>query len=75
MGTPSKKIPSKTFEKPLDKKHKVCYNINVKRTGSKRIWGTCKVMEQTPLTVDKKIFEEISKNLLTKPQKYGIINM
>jgi hypothetical protein len=32
-------------------------------------------MEQTPLTVDKKFFEEISKNLLTKPQKYDIIIM
>jgi hypothetical protein len=44
-----------------------------KGTGSKRIWGTCKVMEQTPLTVDKKFFEEISKNPLTKPQKCDII--
>jgi hypothetical protein len=45
----------------------------VKRTGSKRIWGTCKVMEQTPLTVDKKFFEESSKNLLTKSTKCATI--
>jgi hypothetical protein len=31
MGTPSKKIPSKSFEKPLDKTHKVWYNKYVKR--------------------------------------------
>jgi len=36
MGTPSKKIPSKTFEKPLDKLHKMWYNINVKRETSQR---------------------------------------
>ena len=35
--------------------------------------GTCKVMEQTPLTVDKKIFKEILKNPLTNTKKYGII--
>jgi hypothetical protein len=44
-----------------------------KGTESKRIWGTCKVMEQTPLTVDKKFFEEISKNPLTNTTKCGII--
>jgi hypothetical protein len=26
---------SKKFEKPLDTKHKMCYNINVKRTGKR----------------------------------------
>jgi hypothetical protein len=31
MGTPSKKIPSKSFEKPLDKTTQMWYNNNVKR--------------------------------------------
>jgi hypothetical protein len=31
MGTPSKKIPSKIFEKPLDKSAEMWYNNNVKR--------------------------------------------
>ena len=30
MGTPSKKIPSKSFEKPLDKSLEVWYNIYIK---------------------------------------------
>ena len=59
----------------IDKSRQVWYNINVKRTGSKRIWGTSKIMCQTPLTVDKKFFKEILKNLLTNYHFCGIINM
>jgi hypothetical protein len=42
----------KNSPNPLDKPHKVWYNEYVKRTGSKRIWGTSKIMCQTPLAVE-----------------------
>lgn len=31
VGTPSKKTPSKNFEKPLDKPSALWYNKNIKR--------------------------------------------
>ena len=41
MGTPSKKIPSKIFAKPLDKRVKVWYNNNTEREGKKLKCAEC----------------------------------
>ena len=66
-------IPWKTFqkdlEKPLDKRHKMCYNNNVKGAVSlAKVWVA--IAKQT---TTEKIFQKVLKNPLTKTKKYDII--
>ena len=57
----------RNFKKPLDKKHKMCYNISVKGRERK----PSRVRKQSPMR--KKIFEKVFKNPLTNRLTYDII--